>query len=366
MIRREHNKDITSLNTFGIRTSCAAYIEYDSPEDLLCIDWDNLAGPVLSVGKGSNLLFTAPFPGTVLHSAIKGIELLGGRSVGDIVYVHCGAAVIFDDFCAWAAGKELWGVENLSAIPGTVGASAVQNIGAYGVEAADVIDSVECFRIADRKFVSFNAAECDFGYRDSFFKHHRGEYVVVGVVFRLTSLFSPVLSYGHLKEEVERNAEILPPNADPYGPLYSSSPSSILPVTPRLVRDTVKVMREEKLPDPSKVGSAGSFFKNPVVSADLYDRAAALVRSERGEDAQLPHFDLEGGLVKIPAAFLIDFCGFKGVRCGDAGVWPKQALVLVNATGRATAEEILHLEENIKNTVRERFGIELEPEVDHI
>lgn len=366
MIKVRENKDLTSLNTFGVRASCARFIEYDYPEELSRIEWDSLPRPLLHIGSGSNLLFTAPFEGTVLKSSVGGIKVVEEESVGDSVLVRAGASVLFDDLCAWAARKNIWGVENLSGIPGTVGASAVQNIGAYGVEAADVIETVECFRIADRSFIRLTNKECEFAYRDSFFKHHRGEYVVIAVLFRLTAEFSPQLSYGHLQEEVQRNADLAQASADPYRPLYSYDPSNVLPLNPALVRDTVKIMRDAKLPNPDRIGSAGSFFKNPVVEQSVFDSALDLVKKAKGDDAQMPHYDLPDGKVKIPAAFLIEFCGFKGLRHGNAGVWDKQALVLVNATGKATAGEILELEQMIVEKVEQTFGIKLEAEVDHI
>jgi len=366
MIRTASNYKLKDLNTFGLKARAAKYVRYDAPEDLLNIDWSSLPAPILPLGQGSNLLFTADFPGTVLHSHIEGIDILQERCSGDDVFVHAGAAVVWDELCAWAARKGFWGPENLSAIPGTVGAAPVQNVGAYGVEAADIIDSVECFDIPSRKFVVLTPEQCAWDYRDSFFKHNRGRYVVTGVVFHFRTDFTPRLEYGNLREEVERNVELCHTSSDPYLPVLETRIGCELPVNPQLVRDTVKIIREVKLPNPRKVGSAGSFFKNPVVGADVYEKALAVVSSSRGEGAQMPHYDLPDGSVKIPAAFLIDFCGLKSASVGGAALWQNQPLVIVNTNGKASSEDILALEKIIVDKVAATFGIKLVPEVDHI
>lgn len=361
------DKSLRKLNTFGFSVNAARYVEYSSPEDMRSIPWDALPKPLLPVGEGSNLLFTGDFRGTVLHSGIKGIAVDEERSCGDDVYVRVGGGVKWDDFCDWAARKELWGVENLSAIPGTVGAAPVQNVGAYGVEAGDVIDNVECYDIESGEYVSFVAEECAFAYRDSYFKHHRGRYVILFVTFHLFSDFRPRLEYAHLKEEVERNAELLLSAVDPYGPVLRTDYTPRMPISPMLVRQTVKAIREEKLPDPSKIGSAGSFFKNPVMDAEVFAGIEAVARLEKGDDYAVPHYDLPDGSVKVPAAWMIEFCGLKGYELGDkAAVWPGQPLVLVNSRGKAEPEDILELEKLVTDRVREKFAVQLTPEVDHI
>lgn len=371
MIHTTKDKNLKSLNTFGLKVKAARYLEYDNAADLARIEWDSLPKPVLSVGEGSNLLFTGDFPGTVLHSRIKGIEEIEERSSGDDVFVRVGAGVKWDDFCDWAARKELWGPENLSAIPGTVGAAPVQNIGAYGVEAADIIDSVECYDIEAGTFVTMTAEECAFGYRDSFFKHNRGRYIVVYVAFHLFGDFRPRLEYAHLREEVERSVEIYKADADPYKIIYETRYIPPMPLSPFLVRNTVKIIREGKLPDPAKVGSAGSFFKNPTVSREGYDKVRGIAAvsgtpQQSGDAADVPHYDLPDGTVKIPAAWLIEFCGLKGLELGKAAVWARQPLVIVNAHGNATPQDILDLEAHIIEKVNDTFGIVLTPEVDHI
>jgi UDP-N-acetylmuramate dehydrogenase len=261
------------------------------------------------------------------------------------VLVSVGAGVVFDDFCDWAAKEGLWGVENLSYIPGEVGASAVQNIGAYGVEVKDVIRTVYCYDTIEEEFVSFSVEECGYGYRDSIFKKPeiRGRYIVTHVVFAISREPMPQLGYGHLKDAVGEGA-----------------------LTPALIRKVIIKIRKEKLPEPSVMGSAGSFFKNPVISAEHFARIEAMVKADQGPDAKVPHYDLPDGTVKVPAAWMIEQCGWKGRRSGGAAVYDKQPLVIVNYTGDAYPEEIIGLEKRIIASVQTKFGIELYPEVDHI
>ena len=334
------------MNTFGMKVKARCFIEYDSVADLVDIEFEELARPVLHIGGGSNLLFTDDFKGTVLHSKIDFIEILDEPS--NEVLVSVGAGVVFDDFCAWAAKEGLWGVENLSYIPGEVGASAVQNIGAYGVEVKDVIRRVYCYDTVEEEFVNFSVEECGYGYRDSIFKDAevKGRYIVTHVVFALSRVPQPKLEYGHLK--------------DAFAEVASSS------LTPDLIRKTIIKIRKEKLPEPSVKGSAGSFFKNPVISMADFQRIEASAKAELGADYVVPHYDLPDGTVKVPAAWLIEQCGWKGRRSGGAAVWEKQPLVIVNYTGEAFPEEIIGLEKRIIASVKAKFGVELHPEVEHI
>ena len=342
MIKTEYYKDLTKMNTFGMRVKARCFIEYDSVADLVDIEFEELARPVLHIGGGSNLLFTDDFKGTVLHSKIDFIEVLEG---GEEVLVSVGSGVVFDDFCAWAAKEGLWGVENLSYIPGEVGASAVQNIGAYGVEVKDVIRKVYCYDTQEEEFVNFDVEECGYGYRDSIFKRPevKGRYIVTHVVFALSREPKPVLDYGHLRDAV-----------------------STVQVTPELIRKTIINIRKEKLPEPSVKGSAGSFFKNPVEPMEHFLKIEAAAKAEHGSDYKVPHYDLPEGMVKIPAAWMIEQCGWKGKRSGGAAVWDKQPLVIVNHTGEAYPEEIIGLEKRIIASVKAKFDIELHPEVEHI
>ncbi|MCQ2136554.1 MAG: FAD-binding protein, partial [Bacteroidales bacterium] len=258
MITKVYSQDLSAKNTFGMKVSCRVWMEYDSVADLFDMDFEQMHKPVKHIGAGSNLLFTQDFKGTILHSKINFIEVLSSMkdpSDPEAVFVSVGAGVVFDDFCAWAASKGLWGVENLSHIPGEVGASAVQNIGAYGVEACDVIKTVYAYDIEEEDFVRFDVSECGYGYRESMFKksQNAGRYIITHVLFRLTKAYSPRLDYGHVKDALPAGA----------------------PVTPALVRDSIVAIRKNKLPEPERLGSAGSFFKNPVVQRSVYEAIAS-------------------------------------------------------------------------------------------
>ena len=346
MIKTEYYKDLTKMNTFGMKVKARCLMEYDSVADLVDIEFEELARPVLHIGGGSNLLFTDDFKGTVLHSMIDFIEVISDEESSPVL-VSVGSGVVFDDFCAWAAKEGLWGVENLSYIPGEVGASAVQNIGAYGVEVKDVIHKVYCYDTVEEEFVSFGVEECGYGYRDSIFKSPeiKGRYIVTHVVFALSRTPQPKLEYGHLKEAVAGAASAL---------------------TPALVRKEIIRIRKEKLPEPSVMGSAGSFFKNPVISKEKFEGIEAAAKAEHGPDVTVPHYDLPDNMVKVPAAWMIEQCGWKGRRSGGAAVYQKQPLVIVNYTGEAFPEEIIGLEKRIIASVKAKFGVELHPEVEHI
>lgn len=337
MIRKELNYDLSTHNTFRMKVRCACFVEYDSPKDLETLDFDSLPQPLLHIGEGSNLLFTGDFAGTVLHSTINYIKYFDVGS--DNVPIAVGAGVKWDDFVAKTCADGLWGAENLSAIPGEVGAAAVQNIGAYGVEAKDIIAGVTCFDIKEKKKVAFKTPECAYGYRDSIFKSPdvKGRYIVTGVLFRLSRTAGPKLEYGNLKN------------------IFADA----APKTPLEVREAVGKIRGEKLPDPAVTGSAGSFFKNPVLSGAQFAAVAA------GYD-KVPHFILEGGFVKVPAAWMIEQCGLKGARNGGAAVYEKQPLVIVNESGTASPEEITTLENRVIEAVKAKFGVELHPEVEHV
>ena len=420
MVKTEYYKDLTKMNTFGMKVKARCFIEYDSVADLVDIEFEELARPVLHIGGGSNLLFTDDFKGTVLHSKIDFIEILdegqGGteRSICSQdhschserseesfppVLVSVGAGVVFDDFCAWAAKEGLWGVENLSYIPGEVGASAVQNIGAYGVEVKDVIRRVYCYDTVEEEFVSFGVEECEYGYRDSVFKDPevKGRYIVTHVVFALSREPRPRLEYGHLKEAVSASLSG-DPRIEPSvlthplaggGMSPESNAETASRLTPMMVRKVIIRIRKEKLPEPSVVGSAGSFFKNPVISREHFERIEAAAKAEFGPDYKVPHYIIETEpspchpepsachpersegsspepLVKVPAAWMIEQCGWKGRRSGGAAVWEKQPLVIVNYTGEAYPEEIVGLEKRIIASVKAKFGVELHPEVEHV
>lgn len=341
-MRREENFDLSAMNTFRMKVKCALFIEYDSVPELEAIDFSTLPQPVIHIGEGSNLLFTGDFPGTVLHSNIKYIKYI---DMGlDDIPVMVGAAVNFDSFVQQTCAYGLWGAENLSLIPGEMGAAAVQNIGAYGVEIKDIIQGVVCYDILERKKVKFSRAECQYAYRDSIFKNSGKRYVVTSVLLRLSRKQKPRLEYKGIKDAL----------------------SGVEPQNPMEVRDAVIRIRQQKLPDPKEIGSAGSFFKNPVVSVLDFARVIDVAQREHGKDVIVPHFVLDGGMVKIPAAWLIDQCSMKGEVCGGAAVFEKQPLVIVNASGNALPEDVLKLEKRIISAVHAKFGITLSPEVEHI
>ena len=320
-----------------MKVSCRTYVEVTDPEDLLTLDFDALPQPLFVMGGGSNLLFTKDFPGTVLHLCNKGYTILPDS------LVRVDAGVVFDDFCAWAAGKGLWGPENLSLIPGEVGASAVQNIGAYGVEAKDIIDTVHAFDLRERRFVDIPGSDCGYGYRTSLFKTDwKGRYIITAVTFRLSAVPQPKLDYGGVRKAMEGKE-----------------------ITALSIRETIIGIRRTKLPDPEEIGSAGSFFCNPVIEREHFERIVAIAKAENGPEYEVPHYDV-GERVKVPAAWMIDQCGFKGAREGGAQVYPKQPLVIVNATGEATPDEIIALEQRVIGTIRDKYGIELHPEVEHV
>ena len=384
MIIRHEAYDLSRQNTFGMRVSCRLYVEVTDPEDLLTLDFNALPQPLFVMGGGSNLLFTGDFPGTVLRMANQGRSVMPG-STGHLV-VRIAAGVVFDDFCAWAAAEGLWGPENLSLIPGEVGASAVQNIGAYGVEAKDIIDTVHAFDRQERRFVDIPSADCGYGYRTSRFKTDwKGRYIIIAVTFRLSTVPQPKLDYGGVRKAIERRIEGM--GSETYATLglleggahlwegrrsqsdrRVSDPIPSIPdenLTPQFIRDTIIGIREQKLPDPKEIGSAGSFFCNPVIDREHFERIVSIAKAENGPDYEVPHYDV-GEKVKVPAAWMIDQCGFKGMRLGGAQVYPKQPLVIVNATGAATPEEIVALERRVIDTIKQKYGIELHPEVEHV
>ncbi len=336
----ENNKDITSLTTFGIPAKAKLFAEYSSLKELTKISQTEefLNNEVLHIGGGSNLLFVNDFDGLILHSKMKGI--IRYEKDKDTVYAIASASEKWTDFVDWCIAEGLAGVENLAGIPGEVGASAVQNVGAYGAEAKDVIHNVECFDIVSRKTKVFTNEECRFGYRDSFFKHEgKGRYYVLRISFRLKkSNLAENLNYAPLQEYAEE---------------LGRTP------TIRELADEVIRIRNQKLPDPAETGSAGSFFKNPVVNRYYYQEQML------GLDPDIPHYDVDEHRVKVPAGWLIDHAGLKGFRIGGAEVYPKQCLVIANA-GNATADDVVRLSDHIIKTVMEKYAVILQPEVNFI
>ena len=332
------NYSLLAHNTFAIDARCRRFVEYASADELRAVLPSLRGERVLHIGGGSNLLFTGAFDGVILHSAVRGRRVAAedDRSV----LLEVGAGECFDEIVEYCVQNGLYGLENLSLIPGEVGAAAVQNIGAYGAEAAQFIERVEAIDLETGEARSFSNADCRYAYRQSVFKGElRGRCAIVSVSLRLQKNFTPNLSYIALAREVE--ARGLAADA----------------LTAADVRRLVIELRRRKLPEVGRVGSAGSFFVNPVVSAELFAHIQASY-----PDA--PHYLVDGG-VKVPAGWLIDRCGWKGRRVGNAGVWPEQALVLVNYGG-ATGADIVSLSQAIRDDVRQKFGITLQPEVNFV
>ncbi len=331
-------------NTFRMKVKCALYVEIESEEELAALDFDALPQPVMVMGGGSNLLFTKDFPGTVLHYGVSSV--ISSEAEKSHLLVTCAAGTVFDDFCAWAAAEGFWGPENLSLIPGECGASAVQNIGAYGVEAKDIIADIRAWDRVEGKFVHIDPATCAYGYRTSKFKTEwKGRFIITAVTYRLSREPQPRLDYGGLRKAL------------------ADSVSATL--TPQLIRQTIIDIRNAKLPDPAVTGSAGSFFCNPVISKEHFERIKDIARQDNGPDYQVPHFEV-GDQIKVPAAWMIEQCGFKGKRLGGAQVFKNQPLVIVNASGEASPEEIIGLETEVIQAIESKYGITLHPEVEHI
>ena len=337
MIKEHIRYSLLPHNTFGIDVKADLFLEYSSVEELKSIlSRDNInVKPFLHIGKGSNLLFVSDFKGTILHSCIKGVQVV--EETDDYVTIRVGAGEVWDDIVGFCVERGWSGMENLSLIPGEVGATAVQNIGAYGAEVKDVIDRVETIEVASLRERVFLNEDCHFSYRRSIFKNElKGQYIVTYVTYKLDKHAGYNLEYGNLRSELEKAGDI---NLDN-------------------IRRTVIAIRQSKLPDPEVEGNAGSFFMNPVVQEKQFEAI-------HEQYPEIPHYKTDNGCVKIPAAWMIDRCGWKGRRLGNAGVHDKQALVLVNKGG-ATGKEIINLSHAIQDSVRDKFGVDIYPEVNFI
>lgn len=312
------NISLKPYNTFGIDVRARKLLVMEPGDEV-----PPLEGEVLVIGVGSNMVFTKDYEGTVVILAKK-----SQFSISNSQFVTAWAGTVMDDLIQWTLDHNLYGLENLSAIPGTVGASAVQNVGAYGAEAKDLIESVEAYDLQERRPCTFSNADCHFAYRDSLFKHHPGRYLILRVTYRLSETFTPNLSYKAL--------EGLPHD------------------TAQQLREAITEVRWSKLPRPEEHGSAGSFFKNPVVDELTYLRLKA-------EHPDMPDAHRSDNGYKLSAGWLIDRAGWKGRTQGRAGVWPKNALVLYNADG-CTGDEVRALAAAIQQDVKQKFGVTLDPE----
>lgn len=344
----QQNYSLKNYNTFGINVSAKYFAEFDSVDILeSLLQKEGKVSPKMILGGGSNILFTKDFPGLILKNNISFIKKI--REKGGEVLIRAGAGVNWHQFVLHCVGYNYGGIENLSLIPGNVGASPMQNIGAYGVEIKDVFRELEAYDLQENSVRKFTATECEFGYRESVFKKkYKDRFVILNVTFALNT--HPVFntSYGAIEQELER--------------------MKIEQVSMKAISDAVINIRSSKLPDPALLGNAGSFFKNPVISKDrfmmLKERFYASAK-ENISIKEIPFYPIDEEHLKIPAGWLIEQCGWKGYRKGDAGCYSKQALVLVNY-GKATGKEIYDLSSEIVQSVKGKFGISLEREVNII
>ena len=344
----EHNVPLQAYNSFGIVAKARELVRVRAPEDLstLLADPARAAAPKFVLGGGSNIVLTGDVKPIVLK-----VEVMGRRVVDDgprAIVVEAGAGENWHDFVTWTLDQDLPGLENLALIPGSVGATPVQNVGAYGVELQDRFESLDAIDLHTGRIFTLDAAQCAFGYRDSVFKHVApptgedgaagfglaGRALILRVRFRLPKPWRPELSYLDLQRKMAEAGGVQP--------------------TPRQVYDWVCAIRAAKLPDPRVIGNAGSFFKNPTVTPEQCPDIIA-------REPNIVHYPMPDGSVKLAAGWLIDACGWKGKSVGQAGVYEKQALVLVNRGG-ATGGEVVTLARAIQTSVYERFGIRLEPE----
>lgn len=325
-------------NTFGIQADCDRFIDMETEDDVMKLKdmLDDKDMPLLIIGRGSNLLLTDDYHATVLHCSIKGKTIV--KEDGNSVLLRCGAGEEWDSIVDYCVAHDWQGIENLSLIPGEVGASAVQNIGAYGTEVKEIIHSIEAVEISTGKKHTFSNEQCEYSYRQSKFKNEwKDRFIITHVTYRLekSTDYIPKVDYGNIKSELERKGISMPTMKD--------------------IRDVVISIRKDKLPDPEVEGNAGSFFMNPVV-----EKATFMNLLEQYPD--MPHYNVDSEREKIPAGWMIDQCGWKGKTLGKAGVHDRQALVLVNRGG-ATGKDILLLCNTIRNDVKQKFGIDIHPEV---
>ncbi len=332
MIREFTHIDLRDRNSFGVEQRAARLVEFETADDLRELFRGGISEPWYVLRGGNNIHFTRDYDGVLITPVGRQITLL--LDDGESVLVRAEAGVEWDDLVEWAVERELWGIENLSLIPGKAGAAPVQNIGAYGCEAKDAIERVEMFCVETGTMLTLDGRHCGFAYRESVFKHElRGRVIITSVVFRLHRTPRPKLGYGDVEREVEARGG----------------------VSLRNIREAISAIRRAKLPDPKQTGNAGSFFKNPVVEAPIAERLLA-------QWPDMPHYPAPEGRVKLAAGWLIDRAGWKGRSEGHVGVHERQALVLVNRGG-ATGSEVLAFARKVQQAVCERFGVEIDTEV---
>ena len=337
-MKDERNYSLKAHNTFGIDAKCRRFIEFEDDEEAVEVAkiLRESASPYIIIGGGSNLLLTKDFDGIVVRSGIKGHYFEEDFSCERMT---CGSGEVWDDMVATSIKAGYYGMENLSLIPGDVGASAVQNIGAYGMEASNLILCVWMIEIPTGKPWMIGNEECEYDYRQSRFKQDwKNRFLITRVTYGLARTFQPHLDYGNIRQELERRGIQKP--------------------TAQQLRDVIIDIRNAKLPDPKVEGNAGSFFMNPIVTRQKYEKLAE-------QHPDMPHYKVDSRHEKIPAGWMIEQCGWKGKSLGRAGVHDKQALVLVNRGG-ATGAEIVALCDAIRKDVKAKFGIDIHPEVNII
>lgn len=334
MVRIFQNIDIAPRNSFGVHQVAAKIIEFDKGDELSDIFKQHITGEWMVMGGGNNILFTRDIERTIIVPCDTTIEVIaeGSQSVD----IRVGAGLEWDELVEWAVERNLWGLENLSLIPGKVGAAPVQNIGAYGTEAKECITTVEMYCPESDNFITLAAEHCGFGYRESVFKHTlKGRVIITSVTFRLSKSANPKLDYGDVCREVESRGG----------------------ATLRNIREAICSIRRTKLPDPAITGNAGSFFKNPIVERTVAEALLA-------EYPDMPHYPAaDPEKVKLAAGWLIDKCGLKGYTEGNVGVHARQALVLINTTGEASGSEVITFAQMVQQRVAEKFGIAIDTEV---
>jgi UDP-N-acetylmuramate dehydrogenase len=335
----EQNVNLKPHNTFGLSCKAAKFSNFSNIEELkaLLSNRKNTDDPMLVLGGGSNLLLTKDFDGLVLKNEIQGIEIISENE--EFTLVKAGAGEVWHQFVLFAIDNNLGGIENMSLIPGSVGAAPMQNIGAYGVEIKDVFHELEALNLSTLEIEKFQNQDCQFGYRESVFKHaQKGKYIIVNVTLKLERKHHLNTSYGAIEQELEE-MEVTQP-------------------TIRDVSNAVIAIRKRKLPDPAEIGNSGSFFKNPVINAEKF-------KVLKAAHPNIAHYPIDENHIKIAAGWLIDQAGWKGKTLGSYGVHKNQALVLVNYGG-AKGQDIYQLSEDIKQDIISKFGIELEREVNVI
>lgn len=335
----QHNQSLKNYNTFGINAQATAFVTITSVNQLKnVITANNNKLPLFILSGGSNMLLTKNIDALVLHIDTKGVEIINEND--HFVWIEAQAGEVWHEFVLQTIDKNLGGLENLSLIPGKVGSSPIQNIGAYGVEIKDTMHSLTALNLETLETETFLNSDCEFGYRESVFKSKlKDKYIITSVTFKLKKAPHELhTTYGAIQQELDLKGISTPTIKD--------------------VSNAVIAIRQSKLPDPKEIGNSGSFFKNPVISVDLYNE---LIK----KNANIPHYPVNNLQVKVPAGWLIEQAGLKGYRNGDAGVHTKQALVLVNY-GNATGQELINLAKYVQETVFNKFGIEITPEVNII